>query len=297
MPGGLPMIFGGSSARGVDTAMWPNEPDDFESLQRPPEERSGESWHFMFLGQELLSTSQGGIPQPLDGDAVRWLDVEVLSEHYMGEYRGRSCYAVDASGRAPEGYATSDLRGWLGRVDSPVFYLAGRARQIIDWHNTNLFCGRCGGETVEHHTDRAKYCGGCRNIIYPRLSPSIIVLITKGDEMLLARNAAWPSGFYSTLAGFVEPGESVEQTLHREVFEEVGLKVKNLRYMGSQSWPFPNSLMLGYHAEYDSGDIVCQDDEIADARWFRYDDPPNMPPGTAISRWLIDHFIEERQAG
>ena len=114
--------------------------------------------------------------------------------------------------------------------------------------------------------------------------------------MLLARNANWPTGFYSTLAGFVEPGESVEQTLHREVLEEVGIRVKNLRYLGSQSWPFPNSLMLGYHADYEGGDIVCQEGEIADAQWFRYDNLPNVPPGTAISRWLIDAFIEERQA-
>ena len=115
--------------------------------------------------------------------------------------------------------------------------------------------------------------------------------------MLLARNANWPAGFYSTLAGFVEPGESVEQTLHREVMEEVGVQVSNLRYFGSQSWPFPNSLMLGYHADYLDGEIVCQEGEIADARWFKVDDLPNMPPPTAISRWLIDAFIDEQRAG
>ncbi len=111
--------------------------------------------------------------------------------------------------------------------------------------------------------------------------------------MLLARNAAWPQGMYSTLAGFVEPGESIEQTVHREVFEEVGIRVKNLRYLGSQSWPFPNSLMLGFHAEYDSGEFVLQTDEISDAQWFAPDELPNIPPATAISRWLIDDFLAQ----
>lgn len=135
-------------------------------------------------------------------------------------------------------------------------------------------------------------CQDCRVINYPRLSPSIIVLVTRGDEMLLARNANWPTNMYSTLAGFVEPGESIEQTVHREVMEEVGLRVRNLRYFGSQSWPFPNSLMLGFHAEYEGGDIVCQPDEIADAQWFSKDTLPQTPPKTAISGWLIDEFIQ-----
>ena len=112
--------------------------------------------------------------------------------------------------------------------------------------------------------------------------------------MLLARNSNWPTGMFSTLAGFVEPGESIEQTVHREVHEEVGVAVTNLRYLGSQSWPFPNS--LGFHADYAGGDIVCQDDEIAEAHWFPYDRPPNTPGGTAISGWLIQAFIEERRA-
>jgi len=113
--------------------------------------------------------------------------------------------------------------------------------------------------------------------------------------MLLARNARWPTGMYSTLAGFVEVGESIEQTVHREVEEEVGLQVGNLNYLGSQSWPFPNSLMLGFHAQYVGGEIISNAAEIADARWFSHDELPNVPPGTAISRWLIDDFIKQIQ--
>ena len=165
--------------------------------------------------------------------------------------------------------------------------------QIVNWDRNTRHCGGCGAPTATQ-SDRSKFCPDCKIPVYPTLSPSIIVLVTKGDQMLLARNAAWgPDGFYSTLAGFVEPGESVEETVHREVFEEVGIHVDNLRYLGSQSWPFPNSLMLGYHAEYAGGEFQFHDDEIADAQWFDIDDLPRVPGRFAISRWLINAFIDE----
>jgi NAD+ diphosphatase len=273
--------------------MWPIDPEDFESLVTPPASASrDEAWFFLQTPQGLVCLIEAGVPRPVTGNELRWLDVEVQSEHYLGRFRGRCIYAVEASGTLPEGYSAAGLRDWLGRVEAPVFYLAGRAQQVIDWHRSHRFCGRCGAENEDHARDRAKSCPSCKLISYPRLSPSIIVLITRGDEMLLARNAQWPTNMYSTLAGFVEPGESIEQTVHREVLEEVGLRVCNLNYLGSQSWPFPNSLMLGFHAEYAGGDIVCQEEEIADAQWFKAGAMPNIPPKTAISRWLIDAFID-----
>ncbi|MEZ5557422.1 MAG: NAD(+) diphosphatase [Pseudomonadales bacterium] len=278
--------------------MWPIDPDDFASEVRVPDSVArADSWFFLFLDGQLVCRVEQGIPSPVLGDELRWLDVEIASEHYLGRYRGRACFAAEGSGLVPEGYSVTPLRAWLGRVEPSLFYLAGRAQQIIEWHDSHRFCGRCGEPMADHPEDRAKACPSCDLVNYPRLSPSIIVLITRGEEMLLARNANWPTGMYSTLAGFVEPGESIEQTVHREVFEEVGLKVRNLRYLGSQSWPFPNSLMLGFHAEYAGGDIICQEGEIAEARWFRYDDLPNVPPGTAISRWLIDDFINGLKGG
>lgn len=278
--------------------MWPSDPDDFESLVTPPESSSrDDAWFFIKLRGGFLCVSEQGVPRPLTGDELRWMDLEVEFEHYLGQHRGRAIYVMQASGAVPEGYAVAGLRDWLGRVEQSVFYLAGRAHQIIDWHNEHQYCGRCGTTMADHATDRAKQCPSCDLINYPKLAPSIIVLITRGEQMLLARNANWPNNMFSTLAGFVEPGESIEQTVHREVLEEVGLKVGNLRYFGSQSWPFPNSLMLGFHAEYESGDISCQDEEIAEARWFAVDDLPNIPPRSAISRWLIDEFIEQVKAG
>lgn len=276
--------------------MWPIDPEDFESLVTPPENASrDEAWFFLQTPHGLICLTEQGVPRPVTGDELRWLDIDIASEHYLGRFRGRCIYAVEAQGKVPEGYSAAGLRDLLGRVEPSVFYLAGRAQQVIDWHRSHRFCGRCGVENEEHPNDRAKQCPSCGLISYPRLSPSIIVLVTRGDEMLLARNAAWPTNMYSTLAGFVEPGESIEQTVHREVLEEVGLRVDGLRYLGSQSWPFPNSLMLGFHAEYAGGEIVCQEDEIADARWFKVDGLPNIPPKTAISRWLIDDFIEATQ--
>lgn len=274
--------------------MWPHDPDDFEpGLDGPDDLEDGQ--FFVLCDDALLTTAQGGVWQPLSFDEYRWLDLAVESEHYLGRFRGRPCVAVAGALRSPTppGYAAVPLRAMLGRVEAPVFYLAGRAVQVLQWDQDHRFCGRCGIAMVQHDTDRAKECPECGLINYPRLSPSIIVLVRRGEEALLARNARWRHGMYSTLAGFVEPGESVEQGLHREVFEEVGLAVENLRYLGSQSWPFPNSLMLGYHADYRSGEIVCRDGEIAEARWFHHSQLPDIPARTSISRWLIDAFVED----
>lgn len=274
--------------------MWPLTPDEFEPQHVEPEGADrGDAWYFVFSRGEIICKTEAGAIDPIEADDFRWFDMEVTSKHFLGHYLNRPCYALAATGQPTQGFKAMGLRSLLGRTHQAVFYLAGRAQQIIEWHETHQFCGRCGTQMLDHSADRAKECPSCGLINYPRLSPSIIVLVTRGEEMLLARNAAWPNGMYSTLAGFVEPGESIEQTVHREVFEEVGLKLGHLRYFGSQSWPFPNSLMLGFHAEYESGDIVCQEGEIADAQWFRADNLPQIPPKTAISGWLIQEFIDQ----
>ena len=280
--------------------MFQKSPSRFLSEVKPPPDLDRDGAYYFVcmgdMGDELLCVSEQGVPRPVTADEFRWLALEVSFKHYLGRWEGRACYALAAEGSAPEGFALAGLRAWLGRVEPDFFYLAGRAQQIVAWHRDHRYCGRCGGVNEEHPADRAKRCGACGLVVYPRLSPSIIVLVRKADHMLLARNAAWPARMFSTLAGFVEPGESIEQTVHREVREEVGINVDNLRYLGSQSWPFPNSLMLGFHADYAGGEIVCADDEIAEARWFHYRELPNVPGGVAISRWLIDAFVEERTA-
>ena len=277
--------------------MWPTDPDEFESHVKAPASQSHEdAWYFLSVDGQMVCAAEHGVPRPVSRDDLRWMDMDLGDEHFLGIYRGRSCFALEGKGQILEGYAADNLFSWLGRVEPPLFYLAGRAQQVIDWHNSHRFCGRCGTATADHDADRAKVCPECSLVCYPRIAPSIIVLGTREDEMLLARNANWPNGMFSTLAGFVEVGESIEQTVHREVAEEVGIQLGGLRYLGSQSWPFPNSLMLGFHAEYAGGDIVCQQSEIAEARWFKVDDLPNIPPATAISRWLIDDFIDQVNA-
>ena len=257
---------------------------------------TGPAWYFVFVGNQLLMRfDDEGQWQPLTEADREFIERVSSRNHYMGSLGERHCYAVEADSLPGEELA--GLRGLFGHADKLMFSLAGRAVQVIDWYRGHQFCGRCGGRNHEHDRDRAMVCDDCGIHAYPRLSPSIIVLIHKDNQVLLARNHRFAEGMYSTLAGFVEPGESVEETLVREVKEEVGVNVHKLTYLGSQSWPFPNSLMLGFHAEYESGDIVLQEEEIADARWFPCDDLPIIPGNVAISRWLIDAYLHKLESG
>jgi NAD+ diphosphatase len=170
--------------------------------------------------------------------------------------------------------------------------------QLIDWARTHRFCGRCGTATDPQANERAMKCPACGLLSFPRLAPAMITLITKGEpgpdqQVLLARGVQFRGAMYSCLAGFVEPGESLEGAVVREVREEVGLEVRNVQYRGSQPWPFPHSLMVGFRAEYAGGDIVCADDEIVDANWYTRDNLPMIPPPISIARRLIDAWLAE----
>ncbi|WP_088188105.1 NAD(+) diphosphatase [Desulfosporosinus sp. FKA] len=192
-----------------------------------------------------------------------------------------------------------NLRQLLGKVPDELFFLAGKASQLLFWDHTHQFCSRCGGQTEYKHDERAKICPACGFVNYPRISPAIIVAIIKGHDILLAKGSRFQGGFYSVLAGFVEPGETFEECVQREVGEEVGIKVKNIKYFGSQPWPFPDSLMVGFTAEYASGDINIDNKEIIDAGWFTSEKLPLIPKTGSIARRLIDWFVEsqDKQAG
>lgn len=272
--------------------IWPESNTEFVSGVIAPESIH-KAWYFAFSNGEILQrTDKDGIFQPLDLDDQALIERLHSKIHFMGKHRDIACFAVEVD-RTDE-FEFAGLRSLFGKTDNMMLALAGRAQQICEWFRTHQYCGKCGQPTVEHDSDRAMVCEACGISSYPRLSPSIIVLVHRGREVLLARNHRFPDGMYSTLAGFVEPGESIEETLIREVEEEVGVLVKNLEYLGSQPWPFPNSLMLGFHAEYDSGDIALQEEEIADAKWFSIDDLPAIPGKIAISRWLIDDFLSKQ---
>lgn len=193
------------------------------------------------------------------------------------------------------GFQWLNLRSHLGHINEDQFQLAGRALQISRWHFDHQYCGRCGQPTVAHAKDMAKTCVSCALDLYPRLSPCIITLVTRGDYCLLARHARSSTEKFSCLAGFIEAGESPEQTVAREVFEEVGITVNNMRYIASQPWPFPGQLMLGYFTDYVLGDIVVDQHEILEANWYRYDELPKVPPLATLSGRLIDNFVQQRK--
>ena len=257
------------------------------------------SFHIVVSDGEILCLDGQTPWRPLTRNEWQGCGLESLSSHYLGDLGGASIFAeeVDPDAEEPAGFGFETLWSCLMTVSQPVFHLIGRASQIVEWHRHHHFCGVCGSVTVTTPHDRSRKCKTCNLAFYPRLSPSIIVLVNRGEEVLLARNVRSPGNFYSTLAGFVEPGESIEEAVHREVLEEVGIRIKNLKYFSSQPWPFPNSLMLGFHAEYDSGDILLQEDEIADAKWFHYTDMPNEPAMISISGWLIDDFVKRMNQG
>ena len=257
------------------------------------------SFHIVISDGEILSVDEAAPWRPLNQDELHWLGLTTVSTHFLGLVGNIPLYAteVDPETDEPEGYVLGKLWSFLGRVTEPTLNMLGRATQIVEWHSNHQFCGQCGQPTQPSDMDRSRKCAPCRQMFYPRLSPSIIVLVTRGDELLLARNANARGNFYSTLAGFVEPGESIEEAVHREVLEEVGIQIKNLKYFASQSWPFPNSLMLGFHAEYAGGEFVLQEAEIADAQWFHHTNLPSKPAMMSISGWLIHDFLQRVQQG
>lgn len=231
-------------------------------------------------------------------DEMFWHIPPEAEWHFMGQYSGywdESPVMAWALNIAPDNYAWVDVRGVLGALTPVGFDLLGRCMQVLEWADTHRFCGRCGATMKAHaRGERARVCGPCGSSVYPRINPCVIAIISRGDELLLAQATRFTNGMYSALAGFMETGESAEQTLIREVREEVGVEISNIRYHASQSWPFSSSLMLGFFADYAGGEIVCQEDEIADAQFFHYQHLPLVPPKGSIARALIDHFIVER---
>ena len=246
-------------------------------------------WHIVVAGGSLLCSSAGfvGLHNPAAG--------QEMASHYLGDWAGRPC-AVHILSRQESvpGYDWRALRSFLGAVTEAEFSLGGRALQVAGWDLDHRFCGRCGGETSYHPRDRARVCDRCELAVYPRISPCVIMLPVRGDECLLARHNHHRRPLLTALAGFIEPGENAEQALVREVKEEVGLDVGAVRYVGTQSWPFPGQLMIGYLVQVTGGELRLDEEEIAQAQWFhRRAIPDDIPPGETLSGQLIRRFIED----
>jgi NAD+ diphosphatase len=221
------------------------------------------------------------------------LDTKPDRTQYLGYLRSEPCYAaeVPADFAAPAGYRFSGVRELYGTIPGEELAIAAYAVRITDFDRTTRFCGRCGHNTRQLRTERAKLCTDCNLIVYPRISPAIIVLIKKGEQVLLAGSPRFPASLRSILAGFVETGENLEEAVHREVKEEVGITVTNIRYFGSEPWPFPDSLMVGFVADYAGGEITIDNNEIIAAGWFDRDNLPTLPSPMSISRALIDAWV------
>ena len=229
-------------------------------------------------------------------DDLKWSEMEMVNKQFLGYLNNKPCFLSELTNESKldEDLLLTPLRNLLGRIPDSLFTICSRSLQLSEWTNNNQFCGSCGSKMNKHETERAMFCE-CNNLlVYPRISPCIIVLVTKGEQLLLAHNKNFPGTFYSTLAGFIEAGESAESAIHREIYEEVKVNVKNIQYFGSQSWPFPSQLMLGFHAEYLDGDITPDGEEIDLADWFHYRELPQVPTGNiSISGQLIESYIEK----
>ena len=244
-----------------------------------------------FRNAELLVNESGSLP----AGATNFTSDDVI---VVGRWNSQviAVERVAADALAPEGARWAGLRSLFGVMPDDLVAIAGRASQIADWDRTHRYCGVCATPTTRDQNERARRCPACGQTAYPRISPAMMCLVTRGNQILLARNVNFPAGRYSALAGFLEAGESIEDAVHREVEEEVGIKVANLRYFSSQSWPFPHSLMIAFTAEYANGELTPNGHEIAEASWFGGDNLPQLPPRISIARALIESTLTRLRA-
>ncbi len=244
--------------------------------------------HLLFIKHKThftLPTTQNNMPT-------------FLREIQLGMFNDQLCYCAEIASDAslPVQYELIPLRKSFELLE-PIWYsLVVKAYSVINWDKNHQYCGRCGHITSHQSHIFERLCEHCGLAVYPRISPSVIVLIQKGDELLMARSPHFTKGVYGLIAGFVEAGESIEEAIHREVREEVNINIQNLHYFGSQPWPFPDSLMIGFTAEYASGELMIDNNEIEEAGWYRYDNLPGRPSSNiSIAGKLINYFIEKKQ--
>jgi len=264
----------------------------------PPQETNREALWFLFHGDRLMVETCGDEVTVPHGLLSGVRSLQPMQMQYLGTLDGIPCYGGElAEPVEADGTTFRGLRSLLGTLPDPLFSLAGRAYQIVDWERTHLYCGKCGGPTEPLDGERARACPGCGMHFFPRVTPAVIVAVVRDRKILLAQARRFPLAFYSVLAGFVEPGETFEECVRREVREEVGIEVTNLRYFGSQPWPFPHSLMVGFTAEHAEGELAIEEKEIVQAGWFGADEIPRLqvPRHGTIARRLIEWFLARKE--
>lgn len=252
----------------------------------------------LFVGSRLVLVGDGAdarlptigeIHEAFGEDAISRVRLPPGAEASPADHR---TYGLPADTTLPGGFSAEGLRAAFHILPEEDFRAARRGRHMLHWVENHRFCSRCGAEAQRDAEHLSMTCATCGHLQFPRVAPAVIVLVQRGDEALLGRAHRFPPGVYSTLAGFVEPGESLEECVHREIHEEAGVRVTNLRYFGSQPHPFPNSLMVGYVADWESGDVTVDPRELEDARWFRPDALPVLPHPMSIASALIRDFVD-----
>ncbi len=258
------------------------------------ESASFPSFWFIFQNEKLLVDISGNDMKSICTSSPNRLGFEPIFSQFLGQYGTTNCFVAEVREPTspPPSTEFKGLRTLFGTIDDDFFILAGRAIQVLHWHKEHQFCGKCGSAMKNRETELAKICPACNFVSFPRLSPAVIMSITRGDHILLARSPRFSPGMYSTLAGFVEPGENLEEAVIREVREEVNIKISNISYVASQPWPFPHSIMIGFSAIYAGGEIEIDNFEIEDAQWFSVQNLPPLPSKITIARLLIDNFIK-----
>ncbi len=267
----------------------------FKYEMKPSSGEISPFYYFIFRKNHLLveiEKDEAVIPFLSD---IAEIKLDLIRKRYFGLYDNHPCYFGDVSPdtEPPKGMTFLGLRSLYGTLEEELLWIAGRAFQLMNWDRKTQFCGRCGNQTEVNPEERAKICPNCRLLNFPRISPAIIVGVINQNtkQILLANGTRFPSSLYSVLAGFVEPGENLEECVRREVKEEVGLEVENIVYFGSQSWPFPDSLMCAFLADYTRGKISVDKAEIKDANWFTKYNLPPIPSKISIARKIIDWFV------
>ena len=267
-------------------------PNEFQPALLPAANEAEPIQWFVFAGGNLLvRPTTDGVELPV---AAIWpfAKLPTMRRLYLGLLHGQPCHAAEVEpGTPPPGMKFESLRALWSRLDGPRLGVAGHAAQLIEWDRTHQFCGCCGAPTQRRADERARHCVACGSMAYPRLSPVVMVRVVRERQILLARAARFAPGVYSVLAGFVEAGETLEQTICREVWEEVNIRVSNVRYFASQSWPFPHSLMIAFTADYAEGDLRADGREIIDVGWFSPDALPGLPSPMSMAWRLIEDFV------
>ena len=242
---------------------------------------SDDAYYFIFNNErELLLNDDKTLPTNIN-------DVNVDFKLYIGKFKNKDVFVVNVD----DNKSFCNLKE-VYDIDKDMYLMATKAVLVRDWYISHQFCGRCAVKTILDEKDMMLKCPSCGQVHYPRIAPAIIVAVRKEGKLLMAQHSYHENIRYALVAGFVEPGESIEEAVHREVAEEIGIKIKNLKYQRSQSWPFPNSLMLAFTAEYDSGEIKVDGDEIVRAKWFAKDEIIRYDSDISISDWLIQSFID-----